>query len=775
MIKPEKGRNFATKFKEDIKTQNHAPEMERVLRTLLAIMALSVSASANAVETDTLAYRLNEISVTALKESNVSWQPHAASTTTVTGREVEKLNIMTMKDVSEIAPNFYIPDYGSRMTSSIYVRGLGARIDQPAVGLIVDNVSYLNKDNYDFDLVDIERIEVKRGPQSTLYGRNTMAGVVDITTLSPMRYQGVRLMAEAGNGSTFKGALAGYMKISPKLAMSLSGNYHYTGGFFTNVHSGAKADRESGGSTRWKTVLLPSESITIENTASLTINRQHGYPYASAETGLINYNDTCFYKRTSFSDGLSIKWETSHFTLTSITSLQTIDDNMTLDQDFLPASYFTLTQKRRELALTQDIIASGKTGNRYKWLAGAFFFHKRARMSAPVTFKETGIAELIEKHRNESNPYYPIKWDDDSFVLNSDFVNPVTGWALYHNSSYETGRWAFSAGLRLDIEKTSLDYHSHCATSYTTFNATGPVVTPERHHPVTLNERGRLNRTFVQLLPSFTVSYTLPFGKKSTISASVAKGYKSGGFNTQMFSDVLQQSLMETLGLTSTYEVDRIVTYQPEKSWNYELGLHLDLTDKVPLKVDIATFYINCLDQQLTMFPDGTTTGRIMANAGKTRSMGVEVTLNYAPTARWTFDASWGLTDAKFIEFNNGISDFSGCHIPYAPKNTLYIGTSYTQPVNSSILKAVRLTANCRGVGDIYWDEANTSRQKFYGLAGLSVTLMHDRYTLDLWGENLTDTRYFTFEYVSIGNRFHQQGKPFTIGATLRLNFDTNF
>ena len=90
---------------------------------------------------------------------------------------------------------------GSRMTSSIYVRGIGARIDQPVVGLNVDNVPFLNKDNYDFDMPDIARIEVIRGPQSTLYGRNTMGGLINIYTISPLNYQGSRVMAETGKGN----------------------------------------------------------------------------------------------------------------------------------------------------------------------------------------------------------------------------------------------------------------------------------------------------------------------------------------------------------------------------------------------------------------------------------------------------------------------------------------------------------------------------------------------------------------------------------------------
>ena len=146
---------------------------------------------------------MDNVQVTAIKQGlTLRNRPVAAS---VVGREtIERRGVTAIKELSQLVPNFHIPDYGSRMTSSVYVRGLGARIDQPVMGLNVDNVPYLSKDDYDFDLADIERIEVLRGPQSTLYGRNTMGGVMNIYTLSPLAYQGTRLGAEYASGNTLR-------------------------------------------------------------------------------------------------------------------------------------------------------------------------------------------------------------------------------------------------------------------------------------------------------------------------------------------------------------------------------------------------------------------------------------------------------------------------------------------------------------------------------------------------------------------------------------------
>ena len=162
------------------------------LSACILLHAMSVCAAPALPEDSTPALadsviQVEDIQVTAIKQGlNLRNQPVTAS---VIGRtDLERRHVAALKEVSQVVPNFHTPDYGSRMTSSIYIRGLGARIDQPVMGLNIDNIPYLNKDAYDFDLTDIERIEVLRGPQSTLFGRNTMGGVINVYTLSPFTF-----------------------------------------------------------------------------------------------------------------------------------------------------------------------------------------------------------------------------------------------------------------------------------------------------------------------------------------------------------------------------------------------------------------------------------------------------------------------------------------------------------------------------------------------------------------------------------------------------------
>lgn len=734
-----------------------------ILTIVFSTLPMWATDNEAAIDTVTLA----DVSVTAIKQGAAT--DLTTASTVLNKSEVERNGIVTVRGVSDLVPNFFLPDYGSRMTSTIYVRGLGARIDQPSMGLNIDNVPVMCKENYDFDIADISRVEMLRGPQSTLYGRNTMGGLMNVYTLSPMQWQGTRIIAEMASHMTVKASASHYARINDKLGIAGGIYYTTTSGQYTNQYNGKKCDWERQGTGRLKLVWQPSSSLMLSNTLSASISRQGGYPYEWVETGQIAYDDTCFYRRTSIMDGLTITKHFDHWSLSSITSYQYLDDNMTLDNDFTPLPYFTLTQARREHAVTQDVVARGDDSSAYKWLVGAFGFYRRYKMDAPVTFKDTGIARLIEDHINSVNPYYPVVWNERSFVLGSRFTNPTWGVALYHQSSYDWKRFTFTAGLRLDYEHTSLNHHSETHTGYRVIDAaTGEIF---HSNNIDIDDGGSLSKHFTELLPKFSITYHLPTAGESSIYASVSKGYKAGGFNTQMFSDVLQQRLMGIMGIGAAYDINDIVGYKPEKAWNYEIGGHFESANR-RVRGDIALFYIDCSDRQMTIFPDGTTTGRIMTNAGKTRSVGAEASLGVNFTDNLGMNLSYGYCDARFVRYNDGKADYKDKHVPYCPQHTLFAQAFYTYNFKggSDWAQSITLDASLKGTGEIYWNEANTQRQPFYALLGSSITLAGKHYSLQLWGQNLTGTRYNTFYFVSISHEFLQRGRSRMLGATLRIN-----
>ncbi|MDE5858298.1 MAG: TonB-dependent receptor, partial [Muribaculaceae bacterium] len=347
-----------------------------------------------------------------------------------------------------------------------------------------------------------------------------------------------------------------------------------------------------------------------------------------------------------------------------------------------------------------------------------------------------------------------------------DFKMPTYGFAVYHRSSVALGNFTLAADLRLDYEHTSLDYHNFTETSFTIWNKMMNPAIPMQTVPVKFDENEVLNRSFIEFLPKVSVEYSL---STATFFGSVTKGYKAGGFNTQMFSDVLQQSLMAQFGIAPAYDVEKIVKYDPEKSLNYELGARYT-SPSGNFSGSATMFYINCYDQQLTVFPPGQTTGRVMTNAGRTRSCGVELTAFWKPVKGLSLTGTYGFTDTRFRKFIDGENDYRGNRVPYAPQNTFYGSVQYDFDFGDSyFFKSLSLRCGVRGVGSIYWNEANDLKQPFYALVDASALVkLPLGLSFELSGENILDTKFNVFYFKSIGNSFLQRGKPARVFGTLR-------
>ncbi len=721
------------------------------------------------------------VQVSAVKQGLVLRSEPIAST--IVGRtQAERKQISALKHLADLVPNLHIPDYGSRMTSSIYVRGLGARIDHPAIGMNVDNVPIMQKNAFDMELSDIDRIEVLRGPQSTLYGRNTMGGVVNIYTLSPFQWQGARISAEYSSGNSRRFRASAYNKFSEKWAMAISAYSLASDGLYRNQYTGRYCDWEEMQGGRWKTQYRNNKGLRIENTFAFSWGEQGGYPYAfiggrsegkeGVEVGQIAYNAPCGYERTTLSDGLTIQYETARHSFTSITSYQYTDDRMQMDNDFLPLDYFTLEQSIHEQVLTEELVLRSRNKGSYNYLFGLYGFYRHNKLSAPVQFTTTGIDEMMFAPANAATQGMVQMTALEPMPLGSNFKNPNYGGALYHESSLRFGGFEMKAGLRFEHERTQLDYHSVGALKYKLkLTMPRPI---ERDMAPEIDEQGTYKHNYTEWLPKFSLIYR--FDEQHNLYATISRGFKAGGFNTQLFSDILKEKLQAEAQGGESEEKD-IVSYAPEYSWNYEIGGHFSCADGV-VRGDMALFWIDVDDQQLTVFPDADATGRMMTNAGRTRSLGGEIAMQVRPTSNLSFDVAYGYTEATFRDYETGQLDDEGQpinyrnnYVPYVPRHTLTAGITWTIPTGVAWLGDVVLYGGLSNTGKIYWDEANTIRQGAYTLFNASVRIEHERYSLDFWGRNLGDKSYDVFYFESIGNRFVQRGRPQVFGVTLNVNF----
>lgn len=207
-------------------------------------MILSLLLAAAPLSVDTLkSLDIEEVVVVATPKETERLRRLPVSTSIFDGETLKRRQIKSICDLSSYAPGFYMPDYGSRLTSACYIRGIGSRINTPAVGLYVDNVPYLDKSAYDFQFLGIDRVDILRGPQGTLYGRNTMGGLVRVYTADPLSHHGTELsLGYTGHTQGRRAAFTTYLHPANKMGLSIGGYYDGASGHFTNSYTGKKQD-----------------------------------------------------------------------------------------------------------------------------------------------------------------------------------------------------------------------------------------------------------------------------------------------------------------------------------------------------------------------------------------------------------------------------------------------------------------------------------------------------------------------------------------------------
>lgn len=721
-------------------------------------------------------YNLDEVTVVPSRET-LPLKDQPASVTTLSSQTLSDRNITSLKDISAFAPNFFIPDYGSKLTSAVYIRGVGNRMNGSTLGLYVDNIPFLDKSAFDFDFYDIEHIEMLRGPQGTLYGSNALGGIVNIKTLSPFDFQGTKVLLSAGTYGQYKAQLSHYEKFNDKLAMSVSGYVDHQNGFFTNVFNGEKADKSLSTGGRAHLEWHPGARLKVEYTIGFDYTNQNGYPYAQLTKGVvgnIDYNDPGSYNRKFLYNGLFLEYKADKFILSSTTSYQYLKDKMQMDQDFTPDSMFNLTQKQTMKAWTQEFVFKSKNKTNYQWVTGLFGYHNDFTTDAPMTFEKDGIA-MIQAGLTTAKEQYPsmptITITNTSMPIPGLFVNPSQGAAIYHQSSYTFGKLTLTAGLRLEYEKTKIDYNTS-AELQTLVQLNSPYI-PAFPMDSAYSVTGKSSHEYWELLPKFAIKYD--FCNAYNVYASVSKGYKAGGYNITALSDILQ---LKMAGSATPSNIDQYISFKPEYNWNYEIGMHSQPI-KGHLFADAAIFFIDSRDQQIVTYTE--IGGRTVQNAGRSQSKGAELSLRALITDNFSASLSYGYTNATFTNYTVTIlneetqsyetSNYRGNRIPFAPEHTVALAADYAIPIHASWLDRIVVSAQGIGAGRIYWDEGNSAYQNFYILVNGRITAEKGNIRFGLWTKNAFDTNYETFYFTSVGNEFVQKGKPAQFGVEMSYNF----
>lgn len=741
---------------------------------------------------------LDEIIVIAQPKEPFRMRQQPLSSIVFGDEEMQRLNVHDLSALSAYVPSFTMPTYGSRLTSSIYMRGTGSRMNasNPSVPVYYDNIPLVSKSAFNSYYYMLDRVDVLRGPQGSLYGMNSEGGLVRVYSKNPMNYQGTDINLSLGNGLQRRAEVAHFHRPSERLAFSVAGFYHGQDGFVTNDFLNEKNDRMDEAGAKLRLIWNMTDRFSADVTADYQWVSQNAFPYAvytPEETDVKNPSTTFMntYRRNLVNTGLNLRYEGNGFQIHSTSSYQHLYDRMHMDQDYTPADRMELSQHQHQNAYTEELSVRSHNDSRWQWTFGAFGSYQDMKTDAPVTFgpaMNNMLANIILQAMPERVRSMFSVWEIPSFDVGETFKTPQTNLAAFHESNFRlTERLTATLGVRYDYNKAKVDYNSVAALNLHYKAAMGPQVL-EQTNALTDSLIGKAEKSFKQLLPKFGLTWQVD-NKGSNVYALVSKGYRAGGYNIQMFSDIIQTEMMGngTNLQRGDYNIphdeafyedmNQFIEYDPEISWNYEVGTHLNLFDG-KLQADLSTYYMRISDLQLSKMAANYSLGRVMINAGKSSSCGLEAGLRGTMLDNHlSWAATYSYTRATFRDYKVNESedvqiDYKDKHVPYVPEHMFCAMADYRFDVpNDEVLRSVTVGLNVAGNGKTYWNEENTAWQKLYATLGGHVLVDMGCVDVDFWGRNITDTRYCTFGLAYNNGYIGQRGLPMQLGIDVRMHF----
>lgn len=684
--------------------------------------------------------RLKTITVTAQKREEII-QEIPLSITSLSYEAVKESKIQNVNDLTAISPNLYASDPGDRRTVTS-IRGIVSSSYDPAVAVYIDGVNQFNLDTYITQLFDIERIEVLRGPQGTLYGRNAMGGVINIITREPGRETAVFGEATVGNYGQMR-LLAGLRTpVGERLFFGAAALYEERDGFYTNefTDSGYDDQQNFSGNYYLQYLISPTWDATLnfkhfsaENEGAFPLNM--GVDAAFENPYVLNQNQVTSMKDNTYNTSLVIDHKGQDLNFSSQTSYQQnyryYEDP--IDADFSPVDAISIFNNygkdwNNVKVLTQEFRFSSPSGpaDDFQWTAGSFFFYQESPTRQATRFGEdAGLLGMPETNI--------------SLIATSESISH--GAAVFGQTNYALSeKLDLIAGLRYDYEKKE----QSVLGEYQPFSEPEPVFEFQADTTAKAD--------FSAVSPKLGLSYS--FSEEKMIYATYSRGFRAGGL-TPLSSDPSQPPLYE---------------FEPEFSSNYEVGSKNAFLDG-KLLFNATLFYMEVNDVQVPtlVLPDAVT---ITRNTGKLSSKGVEIELRalLLPDLELSYD--FGYTDATYQSLNLAGEgeqvNLEGNRQIYTPKYTSMLALQYQTYFGQAEDFGFLARTEWKYLGRQYFDLGNTIVQDPYSLFNGHVGLSYQDWKMTFWGRNI-----FEEEYISYGYNFGavHLGDPGTYGVTLSVTF----
>jgi iron complex outermembrane receptor protein len=710
--------------------------------TLAVAIALALSPLPVVAQSDEDASLvLEEIIITAQKREQ-SFNDVGIAVSVFTAEEIRELRLLKPEDVAAQTPNLKINETLANSIPNVVIRGVGlndyAVNNNPAAGIYIDEVYLVSPAMLTFQLFDLERIEVLKGPQGTLYGRNTTAGTVNFISRKPRAEADGYVNLEVGNFDSFNAEAAAGGQIAP----GLTGRFAAQTIQRSDGHQFNRLTGENIGEidrTSWRGMLnwQPGDDVDIlfnwhgGNDESDVWLTKIDNPFTTEDDGITDPFSSVASNASkmdfdAMGGALTIDWSISDtLSLTSVTGYEELDRVHIEDRD--AAALIMLDGEfRNEVEQFSQELRLTHVGDDLVLIGGAFYgtdeVTTRDRFDAPDLLSLLGLVGV------------------DS--IGNEYRQETDSWALFLHSEWQLHpAWMLTTGVRYTNEEKRF-------RDAFTFLIAGGFEFPV--HPVVSNDYS---------VDDFSGKIGLDYSgiDNSLIYASVSKGFKSGGFQGQL-----------------TFNPDDLQPFVEETMYAYEIGAKTRLLDG-RLQLNGAVFFYDYQDLQfyggLFDSPVGTLFG--ITNVGDADVMGAEAELWWMPAQGWDIRLGLGLLDTEITRSEvDGVR--AGSWLPNAPELTFNALVRYEWDIGGNLVAHVMGATNYQD--DVAFDiirEPVEAAEEGYWLADarLGVGSSNGSWSVYLWGKNLFDETYRTqvlFSSVGFGSNY---GLPRTYGIGATLNW----
>ena len=703
------------------------------IMNVLALAAMlapgEASAQSSASSQDPLRFRLPTVTVTAQKEPEDK-QKVPVSVTAVAKDIIDAAGIHIVSEAAIFAPNTYFTEWSARKLSHPQFRGIGSSPSNPGITTFIDGVPQLNVNSSSLELLDVQQIEFVRGPQSALFGRNTLGGLVNVSSLRPSlsSWTGTLSVPFGNHGAwAVRGGVAGPV-VQDKVSVGVSFAQVDRDGFTVNDITGNDIDSRSAFSGKAQLLWLPNSAW--EGRVIFTGERARDGDYSLHDVAALRANP--FHVARDFEGhvdrdvtGTTIlaRRSAGRVTFSSTTGFVNWKTRDVTDLDYTPFPVLTRDNTEEDFQFTQELrLASADAAPvalsdsaRLSWQSGLFLFSQSYEQDA------------INSYAPGLFGPFPVTQHTPRSALD-DFGLGLFGQAtLTFNDRLDV-----AAGARFDYEDRSADLE-------TFFDVPG--------FP---SSNVAAEDSFSNVSPQLSV--TLRADPEKTFYATVGRGYKAGGFNPTA-----------PPGLESFGE---------ELTWNLEGGLKT-LWAGGRVSASAALFYIDWNDLQLTIPNPFAPAQFYISNVGGAASKGVELEIGARAAPDLDLFTSFGYTHARFSEGSrSGGVDVEGNRIPNTPDYTFSAGIQYSRDIGPATVQA---RADAVFYGDLQYTDQNSLGQEAFSLVNFRVGVTGRFLLGELLIRNAFDTHYipvaFPYPNFSQSGFVGELGPPRTISLRAGVRF----